>query len=233
MKQGRSQPSSVPPWHVATFVLPGLAAIACGRGPAPTREPVPTDAQTVEARDAGPRDADTSDRDLADATAPDATDAAVFSTADEDALGDALARLSDEHREGWGPAVAWLVAHPQLSRRALADIVDAGGSPANLAVDRAALALGEIGAVEDVATLARALARGGETMASKFALALARHQSDEAVAALTTATASPDIDVVRAAAMALGTRGGATARAPSRRCSTTRTTASGTPRSSR
>ena len=87
------------------------------------------------------------------------------------------------------------------------------GSPANLAVDRAALALGEIGAVEDVATLARALARGGETMASKFALALARHRSDEAVAALTTATASPDIDVVRAAAMALGTRGGATARA--------------------
>ena len=144
---------------------------------------------------------------------PDATDAAPFSTADHDALGEALARLADEHREGWEPAVAWLVEHPTLSRNALRDMVDAGGSAADLAVARAALALGEIGAVDDVATLARALARGGETASSDFAQALAHHRSAEALAALIEATASPSIDVVQAAAMALATRGGATARA--------------------
>ena len=144
---------------------------------------------------------------------PDATDAAPFSTADHDALGEALARLADEHREGWEPAVAWLVEHPTLSRNTLHDMVDASSSATDLTIAHAALALGEIGAVDDVTTLARALARGGETASSDFAQALAHHRSAEALAALIEATASPSIDVVQAAAMALATRGGATARA--------------------
>ncbi len=197
------------------FVLAGLAALACacGRGPVPAREAAPSTAPATATLDAGLRDAASSTLDLADAPMTGATtDASPRSAQDQTALGDALARLSDEHREGWGPAVAWLVAHPALSRQALAEIVDAGGTAWDLEVDRAALALGEIGAVEDVATLARALARGGDVGASTFAQALAHHHSEEALAALVAATASPNIDVVQAAVTGLGTRGGATAR---------------------
>ncbi len=201
-----------------TRALAGVVALACacGRGPVPAREAAPSASTAAAMSDAGPRDAALGPRDIADARMSSATtDASPVAdpTPDQDALEEALAALSDEHREGWGPAVAWLVAHPALSRRALRDIVDAAGTSWNPAVDRAALALGEIGAAEDVATLARALARGGETRAFDFAQALAHHQSEESLAALIAATASSHIDVVQAAAMALGTRGGAAARA--------------------
>lgn len=204
--------SSSPQPDVALIGLVALLC-ACGRGPVPAREAAPGGLPAASTHDAGPRDAGVSRLDLADATMTDSTDASRLSAQDQAALDEALDALSDEHREGWGPAVAWLVAHPAMSRRALVNIVDAGGSPANLAVERAALALGEIGAAEDVATLARALARGEETRASDFALALARHRAEEALAALTAATASANVHVVQAAAMALGARGGAAARA--------------------
>lgn len=203
--------SSSPLRDVALLGLVALGC-ACGRGPVPAREAAPSTTPDTGTPDGGARDAATLSHDATDATMTDTIDASLISARDQVALDEAISQLSDEHREGWEPAVAWLVSHPDLSRRALADIVDAGGTPANLAVDRAALALGEIGAVEDVETLARALARGEETRASKFAQALARHRSEEALAALIAATESPNIDVVQSAAMGLGTRGGATAR---------------------
>lgn len=186
---------------VAAAVLGVL--VACGRAPvAPRAEP--RDSLAPPPTDASP----TIDAGLPVDAPPDAPmgPTATLSARDQASLDDALAGLAGEHREDWGPAMAWLIEHPALARPPVISIVTRGGGPADMTVERAATVLGEIGHVDDVEVLARALARGGETTAWKLAQALALHRAPAALAALVAATQHDDTTIVRAATGALGSR---------------------------
>ena len=187
---------------VVAAVIAG-ALVACGRTPiAPradhgdTTPPPVVDATAIH--DAG----------LTVDAQPDApmTPSSTISAHDRAALDDSLAGLASEHREDWGPAMAWLIAHPAIARPPMADVVARGGGPADMEVERAAIVLGEIGHADDVEVLAAALSRGGEIIAWKVAQALAIHRAPAALAALIAATEADDPTIVRAATAALGTR---------------------------
>lgn len=186
---------------VATAAL--VALVGCGRTPeARETELEPPPAPPAAAVDAA----------VAIETPPPPVDAPMpttpsISAEDQRALDEAVAGLSDEHRSGWGPAMKWLIDHPDLSRARVAAIVDGDdGNAADMAVGRAATVLGEIGNPDDVPVLVRAHLRGGELRSWDFAQALALHKSAAALEALVAASAAEDPHVARSAVGALGTR---------------------------
>lgn len=131
----------------------------------------------------------------------------TISAEDQRALEEALGGLSGEHRSDWGPAMKWLIDHPDLSRSRIAEIVaDESGRRFVMEVKRAATVLGEISHPDDVPVLAAALARGGEVASWDFALALALHKDPTALDALTAAADSDDAHIAQAVAGALGAR---------------------------
>jgi HEAT repeat protein len=181
----------------------------CGRPPAPReteREPGPSRADAADAANTTST-ADAAEIDALPLDAPMPIKP-TLSAEDERALDEAVGALDDEHRQGWSPAMKWLIDHPDLARPPLTEIVESGGSPAKMSVKRAATVLGEIGHPDDVPVLAAALARGEEIRSWQFAHALALHRDPAALAALDAATQSDNVHVVQAVAGALGTRQG-------------------------
>lgn len=185
----------------ARAALAAAALFGCGRTPVASHEP-----DRDGTRAAAVVDAPAPTVTPADAPEPDAPMKPTLSPSDQAALDDAVRALSDEHPEGWRPAMSWLIAHPEPARPRLVAIVERGGGPADLAVERAATVLGEIGDPADVPVLAGALARGGELAAWGFGQSLAIHRAPEALAALIEATRADDRFAARAAAGALGSR---------------------------
>jgi len=125
-------------------------------------------------------------------------------------LADWLGALGDEHVEGFGPAMQWLVEHPAEARPALRALLDENRN--DMATRRAFDVLGRIGDVDDVPAIAARLASAHGTLAADAAHGLALHRRTEARDALITATAHLDPDVAGAAASALGERGDPSAR---------------------
>ena len=125
-------------------------------------------------------------------------------------LGPQLAALASEHRDEFGPAMAWLVAHPEPARPPLRQWIARGDD--DMGTRRAFDVLGRIGHPDDVAPLAARLAKGPETISQDAAHGLALHRSPSALAALVAATAAPTTSVAAAAIVALGERKDAAAR---------------------
>lgn len=127
-------------------------------------------------------------------------------------LDDHIGALYDEHPQDFGPAIQWLVAHPERARPALRAI--AAERKADLGTARALLTLGRIGDVADVELLAAAL-REARTHSQTWdaAKALGAHSTPEAAAALIAALASQQPEVAGAAATLLGERKEENARA--------------------
>ncbi|MEO7095234.1 MAG: HEAT repeat domain-containing protein [Polyangiales bacterium] len=123
---------------------------------------------------------------------------------------DWLAALDDEHQQGFGPAMQWLVEHPGESRPGLRALVERGDD--GMATRRAFDVLGRIGNADDVTLLAARLGAARGTLAADAAHGLALHRDPAALEALIAATRSADGDVVGAAASALGERRDAAAR---------------------
>lgn len=116
----------------------------------------------------------------------------------------ALAALADEHPQGFGPAMQWLVEHPAEARPGLRALVERGDL--DMGTRRAFEVLGRIGHAEDVPLLARRLGNARGTLAADVAHGLALHAAPEAAEALLAATTSSVPDVVGAAVSALGER---------------------------
>ncbi|MES2643426.1 MAG: HEAT repeat domain-containing protein [Myxococcota bacterium] len=112
-----------------------------------------------------------------------------------------IGALADEHREGFGPAIAWLIAHPELARPALRAEVLA--RPDHLATSRGLVALARIGALEDVATMAAVL-HAAQTDSGVWAAAAALGDHPHAEATLLAAAADPSDPIAGAAASVLG-----------------------------
>lgn len=121
-----------------------------------------------------------------------------------------LAALSDEHVQGFGPAMQWLVEHPAEARPGLRALLERGDD--GMGTRRAFDVLGRIGHPEDVTLLADRLAKARGTLAADAAHGLALHADPAAAAALIAATESAVPDVVGAAVSALGERKHAAAR---------------------
>ena len=117
---------------------------------------------------------------------------------------DCLGALGDEHQEGFGPAMKWLVEHPSEARPVLRALVEQNDD--SMATRRAFDVLGRIGDAEDVALLAGRLAGARGTLAADAAHGLALHREPAAGAALIAATENANSDVAGAAASALGER---------------------------
>jgi HEAT repeat protein len=117
---------------------------------------------------------------------------------------DSLAALGDEHQQGFGPAMQWLVEHPSEARPGLRALLEQNDD--GMATRRAFDVLGRIGNAEDVALLASRLSTARGTLAADAAHGLALHRDPAAGAALVAATESANADVVGAAASALGER---------------------------
>lgn len=122
----------------------------------------------------------------------------------------ALAALFDEHEQGFGPAMQWLVEHPDDARPGLRALVEREDN--GMGTRRAFDVLGRIGHPEDVALLARRLGEARGTLAADAAHGLALHHDPAAAEALIAATRSAVPDVVGAAVSALGERKYAAAR---------------------
>ncbi len=123
---------------------------------------------------------------------------------------DSIAELGDEHQDGFGPAMQWLVEHPEDARPGLRAFVERGGD--DMATRRAFDVLGRIGNAEDVGLLATRLEAARGTLAADAAHGLALHRDPAAGEALIAATGSASADVVGAAASALGERNDAAAK---------------------
>jgi hypothetical protein len=107
----------------------------------------------------------------------------------DQALADALGDLADEHAARFGPAIRWLVEHPERSRPVLLQWLSSPDD--DMAPRRAFEVLGRIGRPEDVAPLAARLKGAREvTVAGDVARGLRLHPAPEAREALIAATAS-------------------------------------------
>jgi HEAT repeat protein len=122
-----------------------------------------------------------------------------------------LAALSSEHTEEVGPAMDWLVAHPEQARPRLAALVRAAAD--DQATRRAMEILARIGHSDDVAPLAAVLDLGRGSLSWAAAQALAVHPAVAARDALLAALEAPEEEVVSAAVVALGQRRDEVARA--------------------
>lgn len=179
-------------------VIAAVVVAACGRSPRP--------APDVD-RDVGSPPAPPDARRATDASPPDPeVPMNQISAEDQRALDTALNGLHGEHREDFARARQWLVAHPDIARPALVEIVAdmLDRERDTLMGANAARVLGEIGHPDDIALLDRGLRRA--RTASDFAQALALHGDPAAFDALVRATASDDAEVARWAASALGWR---------------------------
>jgi HEAT repeat protein len=121
-----------------------------------------------------------------------------------------LRRFSSEHPHERDRALTWLLEHADESRPTLVELVRVA---APSAVTSAAIhVLGRMGHPPDVPLLADVLARGERSLTWDAAQALALHRAPEAVAALLSNLRHDDVDVIGAAAVALGLRGDEVAR---------------------
>jgi hypothetical protein len=134
----------------------------------------------------------------------------VSTSGPDDELARWMGALGDEHMEGFGPAVQWLVEHGERARPALREVLAAGGI--DMATRRAFDVLGRIGHAADVAVLAGRLAEARGTLAADAAHGLALHRDAAAFDAQVAATRSEHPDVAGAAASGLGERGDVAAR---------------------
>jgi len=121
-------------------------------------------------------------------------------------------RLRSEHAHERDRAVAWLLEHPDEARPVLIDLVRAATPSA--ATPGAIDVLGRMGRDEDVPLLADVLMRADPSLTWETAQVLGRHRSPAAVAALLDGLRHDQIEVVGAAAVALGGRGDEVARPP-------------------
>jgi HEAT repeat protein len=163
-----------------------LVLAACSRSPqaAPQRDKPPADAMTT--KDAKPG-------------TPGAAGAAIDAELERALLG-----LAGEHAEDFGPAMKWLVEHPDRSRKDV--IAIAAGTRDDMQTRRAFEVVGRIGNPDDVPVLAKRLASARGTLAADVANGLALHAAPAASTALADAATSPNPDVARAAITALGVR---------------------------
>lgn len=114
-----------------------------------------------------------------------------------------ISGLADEHPEGFGPAIEWLVAHPDLARPALrAELAE---RPDHLATARALRALARIGAAEDVAAIVATL-HAATTSSGVWDAAAALGEHPHGAGALVAAAADPSDTIAGAAASVLGDR---------------------------
>lgn len=119
-------------------------------------------------------------------------------------LSRAMTGLAGEHEQDFGPAMQWLVEHPERARPAVLALVNAGGD--DMGTRRGFDVLGRIGNPDDVAVFARLLGAAHGTIAADIAHGLALHPSAAARQALIDAAAAKEPDVARAAVTALGSR---------------------------
>jgi HEAT repeat protein len=112
--------------------------------------------------------------------------------------------LAGEHREDFGPAMQWLVAHPAEARPALLQLLRENRD--DLATRRAFDVLGRIGDAADVSVLAARLRDARGTLAGDAAHGLALHPATAAGDALVSAAQSGELDVATAATTGLEER---------------------------
>jgi HEAT repeat protein len=112
-----------------------------------------------------------------------------------------IGALADEHPEGFGPAITWLIAHPELARPALRAVVLE--RPDHLATARGLVALARIGAPEDISTMAAVL-HAAKTDSGIWAATAALGDHPHGVPALLAAAADPSDTVAGSAASVLG-----------------------------
>jgi len=112
--------------------------------------------------------------------------------------------LAGEHREDYGPAMQWLVAHPAQARPPLLLLLHENRE--DMATRRAFEVLGRIGEVADVQVLAARLRAARGTLACDAAHGLALHRAAAAREALLSAAKSDISDVAAAATTGLEER---------------------------
>jgi HEAT repeat protein len=121
-----------------------------------------------------------------------------------------IEELADEHVEVREDARAWLLDHADISHSALAQIV-VSGAPNQRTIGAIRL-LGEMSKKEDVPVLELSLQRADPQLLWESAQALGQHTAPVAIDTLLAALQSTNVDIVSAAAVALGTRGDEQAR---------------------